>query len=452
MPHKGIFVTPSKRKIKAINYTLSPVKMSSPKIIRRASQVMLLLLFLNSEIMPASCDHAIPASSGGYYPHYPESYNYQQHYQKSSRSQHYSAESASDRDNSFTPRQHDNRERQYEVAGKEMSHMGHEVTNGAEVWERRSAGPSFDMSPPRNVTALKDANAYLHCIVYNLANKTLSWIREKDLHILTVGKVTYTADNRFEVIHKDHSNSWTLKINSVQPRDSGRYECQVNSHATDPITFEVDLAVFVPTAHIVGSTERFVDRGSTINLTCIINHNPDPASSTFWYHNNRIINYDSPGSRVSVITDRGTSTKTILLIHDASNTASGTYSCAPSPSAAASVKIHILNGETPAAMQTNNANSHTRRETKDFFLLHALSFCTTLAAFFLVLPRHVGLENEFPGLSSNDTGKQYLKCPGTLLKTAHSHFQEFFNSADNSRTFGTDRKHSSNDCADVSPP
>ena len=59
----------------------------------------------------------------------------------------------------------------------------------------------------------------------------------------------------------------------------------------------------------------------------------------------QLINYDSPDSRVSVITDRGEVTKTILLVHDASDSASGVYSCAPSPSTATSVKIHILNGE-----------------------------------------------------------------------------------------------------------
>ena len=55
-----------------------------------------------------------------------------------------------------------------------------EVTS-SEAWERGAAGPSFDVSAPRNVTALKDANAYLHCIVNNLANKTVS-MQQRDLN------------------------------------------------------------------------------------------------------------------------------------------------------------------------------------------------------------------------------------------------------------------------------
>nr|XP_045621626.1 zwei Ig domain protein zig-8-like [Procambarus clarkii] len=224
-------------------------------------------------------------------------------------------------------------------------------------WEPNSPGPMFDPSPPQNVTALKDDIAYLHCIVHNRGNKTVSWIRVSDLHILTVAQYTYTADDRFEVIHSPDSNSqsWILKINSVQPRDSGRYECQVNTHQTDPITFPVYLSVFVPTARIMGLAERYVDQGSTINLTCIINFNPESPTEIFWYHNNKVINYDNRDSRVSVITDRGSITKTILLIHDAHDAATGTYSCVPSHSATASVRIHILNGEMPAAMQTNGA-------------------------------------------------------------------------------------------------
>ncbi|XP_066976696.1 zwei Ig domain protein zig-8-like [Macrobrachium rosenbergii] len=244
-------------------------------------------------------------------------------------------------------------------------------------WEPNYQGPTFDSSPPQNVTALKDDNAYLHCIVHNIGNKTVSWIRDADLHILTVAQYTYTADDRFEVIHSPDTNahSWILKIKSVQPRDSGRYECQVNTHPTDPITFPVYLSVFVPTARIIGSPERYVDRGSTINLTCIINHNPDSPTEIFWYHNNKVINYDNRDSRVSVITDRGPVTKTILLIHDAHDAATGTYSCVPSPSATASVRIHILNGEQPAAMQTNKA-SIFRSCVSQTLLLH-LGLCIT---------------------------------------------------------------------------
>lgn len=56
----------------------------------------------------------------------------------------------------------------------------------------------------------------------------VSWIRKRDLHILTVGILTYTNDQRFQAMHQEGSDEWTLKITSPQPRDSGTYECQVS--------------------------------------------------------------------------------------------------------------------------------------------------------------------------------------------------------------------------------
>lgn len=69
----------------------------------------------------------------------------------------------------------------------------------------------------------------------------VSWIRGRDLRILTVGGYTYTTDLRFEAFHQPHSTEWTLRIKSVQLRDQGGYECQI---ATKPIrTYIIFLRV-----------------------------------------------------------------------------------------------------------------------------------------------------------------------------------------------------------------
>lgn len=57
----------------------------------------------------------------------------------------------------------------------------------------------------------------------------VSWIRKRDLHILTVGILTYTNDQRYQSLHSDGSDEWTLKISSPQIRDTGTYECQVST-------------------------------------------------------------------------------------------------------------------------------------------------------------------------------------------------------------------------------
>jgi hypothetical protein len=64
--------------------------------------------------------------------------------------------------------------------------------NGDALQSALNRGPYFDISASRNVTALVGTTAYLNCRVRNLGNKTLTWIRHRDLHLLTIGKETYT--------------------------------------------------------------------------------------------------------------------------------------------------------------------------------------------------------------------------------------------------------------------
>lgn len=57
----------------------------------------------------------------------------------------------------------------------------------------------------------------------------VSWLRHRDTHLLTVGRYTYTSDQRFRAIHHPHSEDWILQIKYPQHRDSGIYECQIST-------------------------------------------------------------------------------------------------------------------------------------------------------------------------------------------------------------------------------
>ncbi|XP_069158577.1 zwei Ig domain protein zig-8-like [Procambarus clarkii] len=201
--------------------------------------------------------------------------------------------------------------------------------------------PVFDHAAPRNVSAMTDNTAYLHCLVHNLGNKSVSWIRRRDLHILSVGRYTYTTDERYQVINSPGSKDWILKIKYAQVRDAGMYECQVS---TKPVrSYSVHLHIFEPKAEIIGSPDVHVDMGSTINLTCIITHGTQPPAYVFWYHNGRVVNSESQRRSVTIVSDTGTTTTTLLLIQDARDSDTGSYSCAPSNTAAASLTVHVLN-------------------------------------------------------------------------------------------------------------
>ncbi|XP_044737636.1 zwei Ig domain protein zig-8-like [Chrysoperla carnea] len=210
-------------------------------------------------------------------------------------------------------------------------------------------GPYFDTSVSRNVTALVGKTASLVCRVKNLGNRTISWVRHRDIHLLTVGRSTYTSDQRFSCIHNPQTEEWILQVRYPQRRDSGIYECQVST--TPPIGHSMHLSVVEPITTVLGGPDIYINRGSTMNLTCIVKHSPEPPPFIFWTHNDESINYDSPRGGVSVITEKGDITVSYLLIQRAKGSDSGKYTCSPSNANSKTIVVHVLNGEHPAAMQ-----------------------------------------------------------------------------------------------------
>ncbi|XP_047516953.1 zwei Ig domain protein zig-8-like isoform X2 [Pieris napi] len=209
-------------------------------------------------------------------------------------------------------------------------------------------GPYFDVPYSKNVTALVGKTAQLNCRVHNLGNRTVSWIRHRDIHLLTSGRMTYTSDQRFISVHNPHTEDWILKIRFPQRRDSGIYECQVGT--TPPIGHRMYLSVVEPLTTILNGPELFINTESTINLTCVVQHSPEPPPAIRWTHNDEEINYDSPRGGVSVITEKGEMTTSHLLVQKARGTDSGRYTCAPANANPRSVLVHVLS-EHPAAMQ-----------------------------------------------------------------------------------------------------
>lgn len=68
---------------------------------------------------------------------------------------------------------------------------------------------------------------YWKCCILFL--QQISWVRRRDWHILSSGVFTYTNDERFQILHAEGSDDWTLQIKYVQKRDNGTYECQVSN-------------------------------------------------------------------------------------------------------------------------------------------------------------------------------------------------------------------------------
>jgi len=260
--------------------------------------------------------------------------------------------------------------------------LGRHVTSPFDMDELASSeennsenGPTFDQTTDRNVTVLVGHTAHLHCRVRFLGNRTVSWVRHRDVHILTVGGYAYASDQRFSIVRSRLSEDWTLQIKYSQARDAGLYECQVSTQPHRSQFFQLNVVENhrpvgdqgraataskssrgVPKAVILGGPEFHVDVGSHVNLTCIVQYSPEPPEYVFWQHHDKVLSHDSARGGVAIVTDKSNPvTSTSLLLRQVRLSDSGKYSCNPSNADPASVTLHVLQGERPAAMQSNGA-------------------------------------------------------------------------------------------------
>ncbi|KZC10400.1 Hemicentin-2 [Dufourea novaeangliae] len=204
------------------------------------------------------------------------------------------------------------------------------------------------------ISAQSGSTALLPCVVRNLGDGMVSWIKRKNVQeLLTVGLTTYANDERFQAIHFLHSEDWTLQIKYVQPRDAGLYQCQVSTHP--PTSIFLFLVVVEARAEIAGPSEKFVRPGSTLQLHCLVENSTETPSYLFWYHNFRMINYDVEQG-VNVSTDL-IGRESWLEVPRASDRHSGNYTCEASNAQPARVLVHVFKGDNPAAMQHSIASS-----------------------------------------------------------------------------------------------
>ena len=70
----------------------------------------------------------------------------------------------------------------------------------------------------------------------------VSWVRQSDLAILASGGVSHTSDARISTSADETLSDWQLRIDAAQTKDSGIYECQVNTEPKInwPVTVHVE--------------------------------------------------------------------------------------------------------------------------------------------------------------------------------------------------------------------
>eukprot|EP00090_Calanus_glacialis_P039544 TRINITY_DN68847_c0_g1_i1.p1 TRINITY_DN68847_c0_g1~~TRINITY_DN68847_c0_g1_i1.p1 ORF type:complete len:285 (-),score=25.38 TRINITY_DN68847_c0_g1_i1:285-1139(-) len=234
-----------------------------------------------------------------------------------------------------------------------------------------------------NVTTQLEATTYLHCRVNRLGGKTVSWLKrigqDKDPHLLTYGRQTYSSDARFQIIH-EKPNNWKLQIQFTKKSDVGLYECQVSTNP--PLIQYTYLNVVVPTIKIVDERHQevedriFYDRGSTIKLKCmvedIVGEQPE---YIIWKKGNRMLNYDTERGGISVRTDLlANGAQSRLHIAGATFSDSGNYTCMMGRTAKTQIELQIIPGETAEQVRDMNSSPPIfRAETIVLTLILVLS-------------------------------------------------------------------------------
>uniref|UniRef100_A0A182W7L9 Ig-like domain-containing protein n=1 Tax=Anopheles minimus TaxID=112268 RepID=A0A182W7L9_9DIPT len=244
------------------------------------------------------------------------------------------------------------------------------------IIKKFSPHPYFDFDVPRNITTRVGQTAFINCRVEQMGDKSVSWIRKRDLHILSAGTAVYTSDERFQVIRSDKAENWTLQIKFAQQRDSGIYECQVNTEPKMSMAFR--LNVVEAKAIILGPTDLYVKMGSVVTLTCIISQGPHDLGTIYWYRGSNLVqpielHPNDPSlaypHRISVELKWTEALTSRLKILDAKLSDSGNYTCLPTSAEGTSVMVHVINGEHPAAMQRGCATTANKDQHRCVQLL-----------------------------------------------------------------------------------
>ncbi|XP_062550417.1 zwei Ig domain protein zig-8-like [Armigeres subalbatus] len=292
--------------------------------------------------------------------------------------------------------------------------------------------PHIVTSMSKNATVRRGDPAFLSCVVENLGKYTVSWISQSDLRILTIDRVTYTADERFQSLHSADTNEWILHIKWTERKDTGIYECQISTmpvrslalylivlndsdlvRRQDDILYDIPVPTSLPslseakrnnssgnsynsgdiynrmysdrdyiyltaTTQIVEGTMIYAYKGENLNLTCIINHNYDRRPNhVIWYHQNDIVSYDSLRKRDKTHLNSITS---YHVIRNVDFDDSGNYTCAPELYGAASTIVQILDDDEARGVIAGNlagaGNGYLSRVTPLVAILASmLSLC-----------------------------------------------------------------------------
>ncbi|CAB4059358.1 unnamed protein product [Lepeophtheirus salmonis] len=210
----------------------------------------------------------------------------------------------------------------------------------------------------------------LTCDVRNLGDRYVSWLRGTDLQVISSGWTKFTGNRRVSIVPADRSHTWKLVIRNITPKDSGQYLCQVN---TEPKISQINyLKVAESFADIKGNSERGVQRGSTLELHCLISQSI-PVGQTLppitWSRDNYIIHKnDKVDIQQGVTNPKENTIDSRLKIEYVQPSDAGVYSCKSQGAAEAKVTVLVTSGEQRAAILDENGSGSGTSDSSFYFI------------------------------------------------------------------------------------
>ncbi|XP_050293798.1 uncharacterized protein LOC126734286 isoform X2 [Anthonomus grandis grandis] len=249
----------------------------------------------------------------------------------------------------------------------------------------------FEDVPNKEIDAIEGQTIVIPCTVRNLGAEKVSWIRSKDIQILTTSHYTFSSDYRFEVVHSDKNEDfWGLRIRGIKPSDTGQYECQVNTEPKMSLAYNLivsslgpdDQSKWLGYASIKAANETFIRHGSPFFISCEISHRLRKHLNldVWWLHEDTQIFVQLKESRISIQTtynkDRNI-INSILSFQYITWQDGGTYTCLQPSIRKDSIKLIIVEGESSEAMQKDCPVSSTSS-------CHFVPYVTHFIMFFII--------------------------------------------------------------------
>ncbi|CAG9791117.1 unnamed protein product [Diatraea saccharalis] len=146
------------------------------------------------------------------------------------------------------------------------------------------AGPEF-LPTEMAVVAAVGQDAVLDCRVRNLHDKAVSWVRSRDLHILSHAGAVFTADTRVSVRVTAAgagagagATKHSLRIRRLRVSDAGRYECQLNTDPKMSLFYNLTVVDEPVPVGVIAASARDVHGavGGAVTLLCEARYEPPP--------------------------------------------------------------------------------------------------------------------------------------------------------------------------------